>query len=125
MGCPIWYGDNCAIPHTARELTHDVRTLVVSNPVFGLDFASVAIIHRRLRDARAQGAAVLLLSEDLDELLELSDRILVIHEGEISFQVAAEQADRATSMASFCRLWQLAGVMRRRCCCVHILSKAR
>ena len=68
----------------------------MSNPVFGLDFASVAIIHQRLRDARAQGAAVLLLSEDLDELLEMSDRILVIHEGEINFEVAADQADRAT-----------------------------
>ncbi|QJD57439.1 ATP-binding cassette domain-containing protein [Pseudomonas sp. gcc21] len=88
-------GGNVQRAVLARELTHDVRTLVVSNPVFGLDFASVAIIHQRLRDARAQGAAVLLLSEDLDELLELSDRILVIHEGEINLDVAAEQADRA------------------------------
>lgn len=89
-------GGNVQRAVLARELTHDVRTLIVSNPVFGLDFASVAIIHQRLRDARAQGAAVLLLSEDLDELLEMSDRILVIHEGEINFEVAADQADRAT-----------------------------
>lgn len=88
-------GGNVQRAVLARELTCDVRTLIVSNPVFGLDFASVAIIHQRLRDARAQGAAVLLLSEDLDELLEMSDRILVLHEGEINFEVAAEQADRA------------------------------
>lgn len=89
-------GGNVQRAVLARELIQDVRTLIVSNPVFGLDFASVAIIHQRLRDARAQGAAVLLLSEDLDELLEMSDRILVIHEGEINFEVAAEKADRAT-----------------------------
>lgn len=89
-------GGNVQRSVLARELTQDVRTLIVSNPVFGLDFASVAIIHRRLLDAREQGAAVLLLSEDLDELLDLADRILVIHEGEIVHEVETSQADRAT-----------------------------
>lgn len=89
-------GGNVQRTVLARELTHDVATLIVSNPVFGLDFASVEVIHQRLWDARSSGAAVLLLSEDLDELLEMSDRILVIHEGEINFEIAAEQADRAT-----------------------------
>jgi ABC-type uncharacterized transport system ATPase subunit len=52
-----------------------------SNPVFGLDFAAVAEIHGRLMQARDRGAAVLLVSEDLDELLELADRIVVMSEG--------------------------------------------
>ncbi|HIC1225341.1 TPA: heme ABC transporter ATP-binding protein, partial [Klebsiella pneumoniae] len=62
---------------------------VVSNPVFGLDFSSVALIHQRIVEARNQGAAVLLLSEDLDELLALSDRIMVIHAGHINYAVDA------------------------------------
>ena len=68
--------------------------LIVSNPVFGLDFASVAMIHQRLLEARNRGAGVLLLSEDLDELLELADRILVIHDGHISYQTRAAEANR-------------------------------
>lgn len=87
-------GGNVQRAVLARELPEDVRVLVVSNPVFGLDFASVAAIHQRLRDARARGTAILLLSEDLDELLELSDRILVIHEGRIQFETLAAEADR-------------------------------
>lgn len=78
----------------ARELTEEVAVLIVSNPVFGLDFASVAMIHQRLLEARNRGAGVLLLSEDLDELLELADRILVIHDGHISYQTRAAEANR-------------------------------
>jgi hypothetical protein len=59
------------------------RVLIVANPVFGLDFAAVAEIHDRLLAARNGGAAVLLVSEDLDELLELSDRIVVMSDGRI------------------------------------------
>jgi simple sugar transport system ATP-binding protein len=63
--------------------------------VFGLDFASVADIHARLMAARDAGAAVLLVSEDLDELLELADRIMVIAEGELVYETPASRADRA------------------------------
>jgi simple sugar transport system ATP-binding protein len=72
-----------------------VHVLIVANPVFGLDFASVADIHARLLQARALGAAVLLVSEDLDELLELSDRILVMTDGKIVHETEAAGADRA------------------------------
>jgi len=58
-----------------------VSVLVAANPVFGLDFAAVAEIHDRILAVRNAGAAVLLVSEDLDELLELSDRLAVIFEG--------------------------------------------
>lgn len=82
-------GGNVQRAVLARELTEDVSVLVVSNPVFGLDFSSVALIHQRIVEARNQGAAVLLLSEDLDELLALSDRIMVIHAGHINYAVDA------------------------------------
>ncbi len=78
-------GGNVQRAVLARELTRDVAVLIVANPVFGLDFASVALIHQRLIDARNSGTAVLLLSEDLDELLSLADRIVVIHDGELVF----------------------------------------
>ncbi|MDO9199168.1 ABC transporter ATP-binding protein [Rhodoferax sp.] len=78
----------------ARELAGDINVLIAANPVFGLDFAAVREIHTRLRQVRQQGAGVLLISEDLDELLELSDRIVVMSEGRIVFETSAAQADR-------------------------------
>ena len=89
-------GGNVQRAVLARELAEDAELLLVSNPVFGLDFAAVAEIHARLRAARDRGAAVLLVSEDLDELLELSDRILVMSEGRIAFECPAANADRQT-----------------------------
>jgi ABC-type uncharacterized transport system ATPase subunit len=88
-------GGNVQRAVLARELAEGVAVLIVSNPVFGLDFNSVALIHQRIVEARNQGAAVLLLSEDLDELLALSDRILVIHGGRICFATDGADADRA------------------------------
>ncbi|TIX03609.1 MAG: ABC transporter ATP-binding protein, partial [Mesorhizobium sp.] len=70
-------GGNVQRAVLARELTGEVDLLIVSNPCFGLDFSAVAEIRARIMKARNAGAAVLLMSEDLDELLELSDRILV------------------------------------------------
>jgi general nucleoside transport system ATP-binding protein len=87
-------GGNVQRAVLARELGQPVDVLIVANPVFGLDFASVADIHARLMAARDAGAAVLLVSEDLDELLELADRIIVIAEGELVFETPAASADR-------------------------------
>jgi simple sugar transport system ATP-binding protein len=70
--------------------------LIAANPVFGLDFAAVAEIHARLLQVRAKGGAVLLISEDLDELLALSDRIAVMSEGRIVFEAPTDQIDRRT-----------------------------
>jgi simple sugar transport system ATP-binding protein len=72
-----------------------VSVLIAANPVFGLDFAAVAEIHDRILAARDGGAAVLLVSEDLDELLEISDRIVVICDGRIVHETAATSADIA------------------------------
>jgi simple sugar transport system ATP-binding protein len=87
-------GGNVQRAVLARELSEPVRVLIAANPVFGLDFKAVADIHARLLDARNAGTAVLLASDDLDELIELADRLLVIADGCIVFEVAAAQADR-------------------------------
>ena len=87
-------GGNVQRAVLARELSDDADVLIVSNPVFGLDFAAVAEIHQRLMDVRNRGGAVLLISEDLDELLALSDRIAVMSGGKIVHEADARQADR-------------------------------
>ena len=60
------------------------------------DFKAVAEIRSQIMQARNRGAAVLLVSEDLDEILELADRILVISAGKIVFETTAAEADRHT-----------------------------
>jgi ABC-type uncharacterized transport system ATPase subunit len=67
----------------ARELSGDVRVLVVAQPTRGLDVGSIEFIHRRIIALRDAGAAVLLVSAELDEILTLSDRIGVIYRGEL------------------------------------------
>jgi len=88
-------GGNVQRAVLARELTGEVDLLIVSNPCFGLDFSAVAEIRARIMKARNAGAAVLLLSEDLDELLELSDRILVMSGGELVYETPIASADVA------------------------------
>jgi len=87
-------GGNVQRTVLARELAGPVRVLVAANPVFGLDFAAVAEIHSQLRALRDSGGAVLLVSEDLDELLAVADRIAVMSEGRIVHQTPCEGADR-------------------------------
>lgn len=87
-------GGNVQRAVLARELHGDINVLIAANPVFGLDFAAVKEIHTRLRGVRNQGGAVLLISEDLDELMELADRIVVMSEGRIVFETPAASADR-------------------------------
>ena len=80
----------------ARELSGDVDVLIVANPCFGLDFASVAEIRSQIMEQRNRGAAVLLVSEDLDEILELSDRIAVMSDGKITYVAPVAETDRTT-----------------------------
>jgi len=87
-------GGNVQRAVLARELAGEIALLIAANPVFGLDFAAVEEIHRRLRGVRAAGGAVLLISEDLDELLELADRIVVMSEGRIVHETTAAAAER-------------------------------
>jgi simple sugar transport system ATP-binding protein len=67
----------------ARELDAQPRVLVAASPTRGLDVAAVAAVHEHLVEATARGVAVLLISEDLDEILTLEDRVLVMYEGRL------------------------------------------
>lgn len=86
-------GGNVQRAVLGREIGGDVNVLVAANPCFGLDFAAVADIHGQIMAARNRGAAVLLVSEDLDELFELSDRIAVMFSGRIVYEDAIGNAD--------------------------------
>ena len=89
-------GGNVQRAVLARELSGDVDVLIVANPCFGLDFASVADIRSQIMEQRNRGAAVLLVSEDLDEILELSDRIAVMSGGKVAYLTDGANADRTT-----------------------------
>ena len=86
-------GGNVQRTVLARELAGEVDILIAANPCFGLDFAAVAQIHAEIMAARNRGAAVLLVSEDLDELLELADRVLVMFNGALVYEARASEAD--------------------------------
>jgi ABC-type uncharacterized transport system ATPase subunit len=79
----------------ARELSQGSDLLIAVNPCFGLDFSAAAEIRAQLVDTRNQGSAVLLISEDLDELLELSDRLCVMFEGAIAFETTPAESSAA------------------------------
>ncbi len=79
----------------ARELSRPIKLLIAAQPTRGLDVGSIEFIHRRLVEKRDEGAAVLLVSAELDEILTLSDRIAVLYEGRIVATMPIEQADRA------------------------------
>jgi general nucleoside transport system ATP-binding protein len=87
-------GGNVQRAVLARELSDDASLLLVSNPSFGLDFTAVAEVHQRLDQARRRGAAVLMVGEDLDELLQLADRIVVMSHGRIVHSCSAKGSDR-------------------------------
>src|SRR5437867_1990174 len=78
----------------AREFGQDVTLLILDQPTRGLDVASIEFIHYQVIARRDRGAAVLLVSAELDEVLELSDRILVVFRGNIVGTFLAEEAQR-------------------------------
>jgi simple sugar transport system ATP-binding protein len=67
----------------AREIDRNPKVLIAAQPTRGLDVGAIEFVHRRLVEERDEGRAVLLVSLELEEILSLSDRILVIYEGEI------------------------------------------
>ena len=84
-----------AITVLARELSDAVEILLVANPCFGLDIAATAEIRSQIMAMRNQGVTVLLVSEDLDELLALADRILVMSNGQMVYETPIQTADVA------------------------------
>jgi ABC-type uncharacterized transport system ATPase subunit len=76
----------------AREVARDPKVLIAAQPTRGLDVGAIEYLHRRLIEERDEGRAILLVSLELDEVLSLSDRILVMYEG----QIVAEHASGAT-----------------------------
>ena len=88
-------GGNVQRAALARELEGEVDVLVIANPCMGLDFAAVAEIHARIRAARDRGTAVLLVSADVDEILALATRILVMSDGRVVYEETAQGAQPA------------------------------
>jgi simple sugar transport system ATP-binding protein len=78
----------------AREFRHDLKLLVIDQPTRGLDVGSIEFIHKQVIERRDAGVGVLLVSAELDEVLDLSDRILVMYRGRIVGSFAAAEAQR-------------------------------
>ena len=74
----------------ARELSRDSNLIIAFQPTRGLDVGAIEYIHNQLLNERAQGKAILLISYELDEIMQLSDRIIVLHDGRISGEVKPE-----------------------------------
>jgi simple sugar transport system ATP-binding protein len=78
----------------ARELSAQPELLVASQPTRGVDVGSIEFIHNQIIAARDAGAGVLLVSAELDEILSLSDRIVVVHQGRVVAEMSGANADR-------------------------------
>jgi len=80
----------------ARELSRNPRAIIAAQPTRGLDIGATEYVHEQLLEQRELGTAILLISEDLDEIMALSDRIAVIYEGNIIDILDRESATRET-----------------------------
>jgi simple sugar transport system ATP-binding protein len=82
----------------AREIARDPSVLIAAQPTRGLDVGAIEYLHRRLVTERDEGRAILLVSLELDEILSLSDRILVMYEGEIVGEHTGEVSEEAIGL---------------------------
>lgn len=94
--CGSLSGGNAQKVVVARELARKPDVILAAQPTRGLDIGAMAYVHAQLMAQRDQGAAILLISTELDELLRLSDRIAVLYEGQIVGQMDAATADIQT-----------------------------
>ncbi len=83
----------------AREVTRDPKVLIAAQPTRGLDVGAIEFLHRRLVEERDEGRAILLVSLELEEILSLSDRILVIYEGRIVGEYAPDVSEETLGIA--------------------------
>jgi simple sugar transport system ATP-binding protein len=77
----------------ARSLAQNPEVVIAAQPTRGLDIGATEYVRQKLLEQKQHGTAVLLISEDLDEILALSDRILVIFEGVVAGEFSANEAD--------------------------------
>ena len=82
----------------AREIARDPKVLIAAQPTRGLDVGAIEYLHRRLVEEREEGRAILLVSLELDEILSLSDRILVLYEGEIVGEHGADVSEETLGL---------------------------
>jgi general nucleoside transport system ATP-binding protein len=87
-------GGNLQKVMLARELAGKPAVLIASQPTRGLDVGAMEYVHQRILEERERGAGVLLISEDLDEIFALSDRMVVLFEGEVIGEAMVEEASR-------------------------------
>ncbi len=92
--CASLSGGNIQKVILAREITRNPKVLVAAYPIRGLDIGASEYVHEQLIKAREEGMAVLLISEELDELLDLCDRIAVIYEGKIIDTLPREECTK-------------------------------
>jgi len=83
----------------AREMSRELRLLVLAQPTRGLDVGSIEFVHRRIIEARDAGTAVLLVSTELDEVLSLADRVLVMYRGAIAAEFGANASPDEVGLA--------------------------
>jgi ABC-type uncharacterized transport system ATPase subunit len=79
----------------AREMSSNPDVLIVGQPTRGVDIGAIEFIHRKLVELRDAGCAVLLVSAELEEVMSLADRLLVIHKGRIAGEVDPQVASSA------------------------------
>jgi len=82
----------------AREVDRNPKVLIAAQPTRGLDVGAIEYVHRRLVEERDKGRAILLVSLELDEVLSLSDRILVMYEGEIVGEHGTDVSEEAVGL---------------------------
>ncbi len=80
----------------AREMEHHPKILLIGQPTRGVDVGAIELIYKEIMKARDAGTAILVVSVELDEILTLSDRILVMNQGRITGELTAKEADPRT-----------------------------
>lgn len=91
--CGQLSGGNIQRVILARAFSHEPTLLVLHNPTRGLDIASTQFVYEKVRDATARGCSVVLISEDLDEVIALADRVKVVYSGRLVGEVPRGQTD--------------------------------
>jgi ABC-type uncharacterized transport system ATPase subunit len=105
-GTRLLSGGNMQKLILGRNLAGAPRLIIANQPTRGLDEGAIAAVHSELLAARGTGAAILLISEDLDEVLALSDRIQAIYNGRLSEPISAHEADAKSVGLMMAGIWE-------------------